>query len=100
MTTLVFGFAGSWVFLYPLPFHAAGQWGDWATALFSASVLLVGLSIIVWCVAILAWSPARASARDRSALNRLGAAMGFGDPLAEALRDRPARALSRDPARR
>ena len=43
VTTLVFGFAGSWVFLYPLPFHSAGQWGDWVTAFFAASVLLVGL---------------------------------------------------------
>ena len=43
VTTLVFGFAGSWVFLYPLPFHSAGQWGDWVTALFSFSVLLVGV---------------------------------------------------------
>ena len=36
VTTLVFGFGGSWVFLYPLPFHRAGQWGDVATAFFSA----------------------------------------------------------------
>ena len=42
VTTLVFGFAGSWVFLYPLPFSSAGQWGDLVTAVFSASVLLVG----------------------------------------------------------
>ena len=27
VTTLVFSFAGSWVFLYPLPFHGAGPVG-------------------------------------------------------------------------
>jgi cytochrome c oxidase subunit 1 len=53
VTTLVFGFGGSWVFLYPLPFESAGEWGDGVTGFFAASVLLVGLSIVVWCVAIL-----------------------------------------------
>jgi cytochrome c oxidase subunit I len=53
VTTLVFNFGASWVFLYPLPFGAAGAWGDVTTAFFSLSVLLVGLSIIVWCVSIL-----------------------------------------------
>lgn len=53
VTTLVFGFGGSWVFLYPLPFESAGEWGDGVTAAFSASVLLVGASIITWCVAVL-----------------------------------------------
>ena len=32
----------SWVFLYPLPFYGSGNWGDWATGLFSFSVLLAG----------------------------------------------------------
>ena len=78
VTTLVFGFAGSWVFLYPLPFHSAGQWGDWVTAFFAASVLLVGLSIIVWCVAIIVVVTGPGLGSDRSGPNRLGAAMGLG----------------------
>jgi cytochrome c oxidase subunit 1 len=78
VTTLVFGFAGSWVFLYPLPFHSAGQWGDAVTAFFAASVLLVGLSIIVWCVAIIVVVTGPGLGSDRSGPNRLGAAMGLG----------------------
>ena len=78
VTTLVFGFAGSWVFLYPLPFNAAGQWGNWVTAAFAASVLLVGLSIIVWCVAIIVVVTGPGLGSDRSGPNRLGAAMGLG----------------------
>ena len=35
VTTLLFSFGGSWVFLYPLPFESAGQWGDHVTAFFS-----------------------------------------------------------------
>ena len=79
VTTLVLGFGGSWVFLYPLPFHGAGDWGDWATALFSASVLLVGLSIVTWCLAILhtVVGPALSAKSPRLA-NRLGVALGFG----------------------
>ena len=46
VTTLVFRFAGSWVFLYPLPFYSAGQWGDVTTAFFAFSVLLAGLAIV------------------------------------------------------
>lgn len=78
VTTLIFSFAGSWVFLYPLPFHSAGQWSDWVTALFSASVLLAGLSIILWCVAILVVVTGPGLGSDRGVWNRLGAAMGLG----------------------
>jgi cytochrome c oxidase subunit I len=78
VTTLFFGFAGSWVFLYPLPFNSAGQWGDWVTALFSFSVLLVGLAIIVWCVAIIVAVTGPGLGSHRSGPNRLGAAMGLG----------------------
>ena len=53
VTTLFMHFGGSWVFLYPLPFHGVGKWSETATGLFSASVLLVGLSIVTWCLAIL-----------------------------------------------
>jgi mono/diheme cytochrome c family protein len=78
VTTLIFSFAGSWVFLYPLPFHSAGQWSDWVTALFSASVLLAGLSIILWCVAILVVVTGPGLGSDRGVFNRVGAAMGLG----------------------
>lgn len=79
VTTLAFGFGGSWVFLYPLPFNSAGAWGDGAAGFFSASVLLVGLSIIVWCVTILvivAGPGLRSTSTSRT--NRVLAAMGLG----------------------
>jgi cytochrome c oxidase subunit 1 len=79
VSTVVMQFGASWVFLYPLPFHAAGEWGDWATAIFSASVLLAGLAIVVWCLAILATVVGPALHATRSGIfNRLGVAMGFG----------------------
>ena len=79
VATLFMGFAASWVFLYPLPFHAAGQWGDAATALFLTGVLLVGLSVVTWCLSILhtVVGPALHAVR-RGIANRLGVAMGFG----------------------
>jgi cytochrome c oxidase subunit 1 len=79
VSTLVMHFAGSWVFLYPIPFHSAGQWGRWATAIFSASVLLAGLSIVTWCTAILdtVLGPALHAVSSRLG-NRLGVALGFG----------------------
>ena len=79
VTTLGFGFGGSWVFLYPLPFNSAGAWGDGATGFFSLSVLLVGLSIIVWCVSILVVvaGPGLRSPNG-SRTNRVLAAMGLG----------------------
>jgi cytochrome c oxidase subunit I len=79
VTTLLMHFAASWVFLYPLPFHGAGKWGDWATGIFSASVLLVGLSIVTWCVAVLdtVVGPALHAVSKRIP-NRIGVALGFG----------------------
>jgi cytochrome c oxidase subunit 1 len=79
VTTLLMDFAASWVFLYPLPFSSAGQWSDTATGIFSASVLLVGLSIITWCLAILhtVVGPALHATKP-GLLNRLGVASGFG----------------------
>ena len=79
VSTLLLHFAGSWVFLYPLPFHAAGQWGKASTGIFLTSVLLVGLSIVTWCFAVLhtAVSPAL-HAVSKSWLNKLGVAIGFG----------------------
>ena len=79
VTTLLLGFAASWVFLYPLPFHAAGEWSEWTTAIFSASVLLVGLSIVTWCLGILhtVLGPSL-HATSSNVFNRAGVAMGFG----------------------
>ena len=79
VSTLALHFAGSWVFLYPLPFHGAGQWGRWATAIFSFSVLLAGLSIVTWCVSILHTivSPSLDAVSKRLD-NRLGVALGLG----------------------
>ena len=79
VTTLIMGFAASWVFLYPLPFEGAGQWGDWATGLFSFSVLLAGLAIVTWCLGILhtVVGPGL-HAVSRNVANRLGVAMGWG----------------------
>ena len=80
VTTLIMQFAASWVFLYPLPFESAGDWGDWATGLFSFSVLLSGLSIVTWCFAVLHTVVSRESlhAVKSSIFNRLGLSMGWG----------------------
>ena len=79
VSTLAMHFGGSWVFLYPLPFHGAGAWGRWATAVFSFSVLLAGLSIVTWCVSILdtVVGPALHAVKS-SWPNRLGVALGLG----------------------
>lgn len=80
VTTLIMQFGASWVFLYPLPFESAGEWGDWATGLFSLSVLLAGLSIITWCIGVLHTATSRTSlhAVKTGILNRLGLSMGWG----------------------
>ena len=80
VTTIFMGFGASWVFLYPLPFYGSGNWGDWATGLFSFSVLLAGLAIVTWCFAILH------TVTNREALHavsgnigkRLGISFGWG----------------------
>ena len=79
VSTVVLGFGGSWVFLYPLPFYSSGQWGDFATFLFSFSVLLAGLAIVTWCVSVLhtALGPSLHAASDKLTA-RAGAAMGLG----------------------
>jgi cytochrome c oxidase subunit I len=79
ITCLAFKFGGSWVFLYPIAFHSAGQWGEWTAFFFNLSVLSVGLSIVTWCLAILdtVVGPAL-HAVSTSIWNRLGVAMGFG----------------------
>jgi cytochrome c oxidase subunit 1 len=79
VTTLLMGFAASWVFLYPLPFFAADQWSDAAAGIFSFSVLLAGVAIITWCLAILhtVLGPSL-RARSSKLLNRMGVAIGLG----------------------
>ena len=77
VTCLGMGFAGSWVFLYPLPFH--GTWSHRATAIFALSILSVGLSIFAYCFGILATVTGPGlGARSRRFGNRLGCALGFG----------------------
>lgn len=80
VTTLLMGFGASWVFLYPLPFFGAGEWGDTAAGIFAFSVLLTGVSIITWCLAILdtVVGPGLGAADDAAFMTRLGAALGFG----------------------
>ena len=70
VTTIFMGFAASWVFLYPLPFYGSGNWGDWATGLFSFSVLLAGLAIVTWCFAILH------TVTNREALHSVSSSIG------------------------
>jgi cytochrome c oxidase subunit 1 len=79
VTTLFMHFGGSWVFLYPIPFFSAGKWSDTATGLFAGSVLLVGLSIVTWCLAVLdtVVGPALHAVSPKL-LNRVGVALGFG----------------------
>lgn len=52
ITSVIFQFGGSWVFLYPLPYHSGGQWGHVTTAFFCFSVLLAGVAIIAWSLSI------------------------------------------------
>ena len=80
ITTIFMGFAASWVFLYPLPFYGSGNWGDWATGLFSFSVLLVGLAIVTWCFGILHTVMNREALHSVSASvgKRFGLAFGWG----------------------
>jgi cytochrome c oxidase subunit I len=80
ITTLLMGFGASWVFLYPLPFYSSGNWGAWATGLFSFSVLLAGLAIVTWCLGILHTVTRQSSLQSVSPRlgNRMGVAMGWG----------------------
>lgn len=80
ISTLLMRFAGSWVALYPLPFHSQGHWTSAATGVFSASVLLAGVSIITWCVALIicVTGPAISGEQKTGWFGRLGLALGFG----------------------
>jgi cytochrome c oxidase subunit 1 len=78
-TCLVFKFGASWVFLYPLAFHGAGQWGSWTAFFFNFSVLLAGVSILLWCWSILDTTLGPAlHAVKKGIFNRIGVALGFG----------------------
>jgi cytochrome c oxidase subunit 1 len=79
VTTLLGGFGGSWVFLYPLAFNSSGQWSDLVTGVFSASVLLAGVSILAYCAGVLhtVISPALKAEKDTLG-QRIGLAFGFG----------------------
>ncbi len=80
ITVLAQHFAGSWVFLYPLPFSSTGQWTELTTALFSLSVIFVGLSIFAYCFGVLAvvTGPDLGAAPGAGFANRLGCALGLG----------------------
>ena len=81
VATLIMHFAGSWVPIDPLPFHSSAQWTDKAAGVFAFSVLLAGVSIITWCVALIisVTGPAVAGGREgNSWFGRLGLALGFG----------------------
>lgn len=54
IAVLVGGFATGWTFLAPLPFFPAGQWSTWATVVFLAGLLLVGVGFMVFCLDVLA----------------------------------------------
>jgi cytochrome c oxidase subunit I len=79
VTCLIFKFGASWVFLYPLAFHGSGNWGGWTAFFFNGSVLLAGVSILLWCWAILDTTLGPAlHAVSKNIFNRIGLALGFG----------------------
>ncbi len=42
------GFATGWTFLYPLPVHSNGQWGNGAAAMYLGGLLLIGVGFLVF----------------------------------------------------
>lgn len=50
--TLVGRFGAGWYFLYPLPFQPLGGWPGWSTAVFFASLGVLGVTWTVWCLDI------------------------------------------------
>jgi len=54
VSVLAGGFAAGWTFLYPLPFHSAGQWSTWATTLYLVGLLAVGVGFFAFCADVLA----------------------------------------------
>ncbi|MHA2168303.1 MAG: cbb3-type cytochrome c oxidase subunit I [Candidatus Kariarchaeaceae archaeon] len=56
IATLFGEFAGSWVFLYPLPFESGpgdGAWENWSVFLWVLGVLLAGVAILITQVEVL-----------------------------------------------
>ena len=53
VAVLIGGFAAGWTFLWPLPFDSAGQWSTWATVVFLAGIMLVGIAFLVFCIDVL-----------------------------------------------
>jgi cytochrome c oxidase subunit 1 len=79
VSTLSMSFGGSWVFLYPIAENGAGAWDDLAAGLFSASVLVVGLSIFAYCFGVLATVTGPGLGAEKPGwFNRVGIALGLG----------------------
>lgn len=79
VSTVFMKFGGSWVALYPLPFHPAGVWSKSAAFIFTVGVLLVGVGIITWCIGI--WNTVigpNLGAQRQGFLVKTGMALGFG----------------------
>ena len=97
---LVLHFAGSWVFLYPLPFHGAGRLGRAATAIF----LSLGAARRPLDRHLVPRRPGhrdqpRAARGREELLQPVRARARVRLPVAEAVRDEPAlRAVRGDPA--
>ena len=79
VTTLGFEFGGSWVFLYPLSFHGAGQWGrldDRSSSRLGAARRALDRHVVPFDPA---HRPRAGAARGQDGSpNRLGVALGFG----------------------
>jgi cytochrome c oxidase subunit 1 len=73
------GFATGWTFLYPLPVHSGGQWGNGAAAMYLGGLLLIGVGFLVFSL-----DAARAIlARYGSIAKALGWPQLFGRSSAE-----------------
>jgi len=46
-------FSPGWYFLYPLPFKSGGTWPAWATDVFLATLLVLGVAWILWILHLL-----------------------------------------------
>lgn len=46
-------FSPGWYFLYPLPFKSGGTWPAWATDLFLAVLLVLGVAWLMWVLHLL-----------------------------------------------
>lgn len=79
VATVGMNFGASWVFLYPLAFHAADVWSPAATFVFELGVVLIGLSIIAYgLVCVLTATLPRPEDPGRPWPSRLAQAVGLG----------------------